>query len=815
MQMPARFPRYDKLMLRRLIPIVLCGLCACHTPVIVPPSASKPKLPERNPRTDALKKFAELAAGAQLQRGFFEIYQKEGQVYLTIPKGQLNKEFLLATHIDRGAGTLSLIAGGRLRIRLCEFHRRGDTIYLLQRSSYFSTATGSSWEQSVEQSYANTVLESAKIEAIRPDGAVLIPIQGWLTSDLTNAVGRVQSELKLGKALRPPDRNRSFVESVRAFPDNVNFSVLLTFSPTEDPSHPFLADGDGRYLPVGISYTLARLPAVPMLPRLADDRIGLRVVTRREPGNVLEPIMRFAYRWRISSGHPLTFYLDPSIPLEYRPFVMAGITAWNRALAAAGLENAIQAKPLPSGTDLGDLRYPTVRWGTQLAARINGLTSDVVDPRTGEILGSTIVLDGDRLVDDRLLRLMLILQGRLRPNQPLPVEFVAQMIKKTTMHEVGHALGLEHNFAATLATSVEKLADANWVREHGVASSVMDYPALNLPPSLKAALERDFPIYNQDIGPTDIWAIRYAYQPDEQSIRELARTAAQNGHRYAWHTWDSDEEDPDPTVTRHDLGGDPLEWMRQRMQLLREMLAALPGPLPGDDGRAVMLTEMVEEVVLSYVQTARFATRYLGGYQVFYDHAGDPGQRPSSVPIAKTRQKDALNLLAEAVFREDVLPISPKLREQLGLGRFHRRIQDPVPEFLNIVPHRVLEALTAPSLLGRLRAAEVRFGSEATVTTAELFDSLDRMLFAETGRPLSLLRRDLQSEYVGYLASFVLDPPSQLPQDARALAREHLNLLQKRLLAARGGDVTSAAHRHDLAVRIGAVLDARLLWRNP
>lgn len=751
--------------------------------------------------------------GAQLQRGLFDVYQKEGQIYLAVAKGQLDKPFLLATHVDRGTGSLSLFAGLRRGIRICEFHRRGDMVYLLQRSSYFSTASGSDWEQIVDQSYAPTVLDSAKVEAVRPDGAVLIAIQGWLTSDLTN-IG-VQVELKPGKSSRPSDRSRSFVESVRVFPDNINFSALLTFAISDDAHVPLLPDGDGRFLPVGVSYTLARLPAVPMAPRLADDRIGLNEVVRKAPGKVLDPYVRYVHRWRMQPGQPLTFYLDPSIPADYRPFVIAAVKAWDRALTAAGWEHMITTKPLPPGADPGDLRYPTLRWSTQISAGIEGVASTVVDPRTGELLGCTVVLDGDHLLEDRLLRLMLILQGRLRPEQPLPLEYVGQIIKSTTLHEVGHALGLPHNFVATQATAADKLGDAEWVKAHRIASSVMDYPAVNLPYSLKVPLGSEFPIYDQDIGPTDIWAIRYAYDRDDQLAQELARTAAQQGHRYAQHTWRSDEDDPDPTVARFDLGGNSLDWMRRRMQLLRELLAALPGPLPGDNGRTYELTRMVESLLYHYSVSARLATRYLGGYQSFFDHAGDPAQRPTALAIPKAQQREALQLLAEAVFREDALRLPAPLQQRMGANRFSSSSVDPVLDALTWVPQATLEALTSAKLMARLRVAEVRFGATSTVTLVELFDALDSMIFGAAGPPASSLRRELQRDYADRLITLVLDPPRELPKDARALAREHLTLLRQRLTGGRGGDIASAAHRRDLLTRIGRVLDAQVVERSP
>jgi hypothetical protein len=799
-------------MLRSTVTLLLCFLLGCHSHALRPSHSSKATPAEHRSTSTTPKKFSELVAGAHHQRGLFDLYQKEGQVYLAVKKEQLDESFLLVSHIERGNGSRELFAGKQQALRICQLHRRGDTVYLLQRSSYFATPAGSDWEQSVEQSYAPTVLDSAKVEATRPDGAVLVAVQGWLTSDLTYVAALVQREQKSAKSARPPDSRRSFLESAQAFPDNVTFSALLTFAAGEDSHSASLPDE--RFVPVGVSYTLMRLPQTPMLPRAADDRIGVNAVIRHAPGQVIEPTVRYAARWRLRPGQPLVFYLDPALPAEYRPFVTAGIKAWERALTAAGWAQMIVVKPLEKGAALGDLRFLTLRWETLVSARINGVTSSVVDPRTGELLSTTVVLDGDSLLDHRLLRLMLMLQGKLRPGEPLPLEFVGQMIKKTTMHEVGHALGLPHNFAASLATPVDKLSDAEWVKTHGVASSVMDYPAVNLPMSLATAIDPGFPIFNQDIGPSDIWAIRYLYERDDKQAKELARTAAQSGHRYARHDQHGDDEDPDPTVATHDLGSDPLQWTQRRLQLLREILAALPGPLPGVDGRAAELTEQVGYVLTQYSTAAQLAVRYLGGYQSFFDHTGDPVVRPTAVAIPKRQQQEALALLTQAVFQEDAVMIPAQVRGQMGVDAFHPFVTDPVLRAQTQVQLSTLRALLAANVMTRLKVSEVRFGAANTLTLAELFEAVDSMVFGAPGSVVSAIKRELQREYVERLAGMVLSPWRDVPKDARALAREHLSLQRQRLEATRGGDAISTAHRRDLAARMGQVLDAQLLERS-
>jgi hypothetical protein len=184
------------------------------------------------------------------------------------------------------------------------------------------------------------------------------------------------------------------------------------------------------------------------------------------------------------------------------------------------------------------------------------------------------------------------------------------------------------------------------------------------------------------------------------------------------------------------------------------------------------------------------------------------------VAIPKSRQRAALDLLAAAL-ADDALPLSAALREQLGWDRFRLHYHDPLPEVLLGLPRDLLQSLTSVRLLSRLRDAELRFGPEGTVTTEELLDALDRMVFGESGRSSLALRRDLQREYVERLAVLAVDPPRDLPRDARALAREHLTLLRQRLTAPKGKAGIGEAHRRDLVSRIGRILEAHIIERGP
>lgn len=855
----------------------LLGLCLlCCTPAVQkqpPQAAAGPRSTagqKAAPRKPPQSKFEELTRGARHHPGFFDIYQRDGQrdgqIYLAVPRDRLGQEFLLLFTLVQGLGTEDFYPGQRPGWRepaLCAFERHGDRIFLVRRPARLVPPGPGPLRRAVLRAYGGSVLESARIEASRPDGALLFAVGEWLLSDLSGLSAAVHAELQRGKPGRIPiDRARSYLGPVRAFPDNVGLSARLTLSPPE-PGR-FAVVPDNRFLTLGLHYTLARLPDPPMKPRPADDRMGFLVNARKdftsqEPGF----FVRHTVRWRLPPGRTLVFYLDPAIPAPYRPFIEEGVRAWGRAFAQAGLEGALQVAPLPDGADPEDLRYPLIRWGTAFEdSGRRGVAAPVIDPRTGEILSATVVIEaataqeealrfrrlygasasgeglGERWGDDlseppdffaalsgqaALLRAALVVQGALQPGQPLPIEVVGQRLRHTTMHEIGHALGLRHNFRASADTPMERLADPAWLREHGVASSVMDYPGLNLP-AAKGPPPADFPFYSRDIGPADLLAISFGYAPDEERAKAVAAQAAARGYSFA-----SDEDAEgggalDPLISRWDLGQDPLAWAQGRTALLSSILADLPGRVLAPGSRYADVTEALDALLEQYEQAARVAIKYVGGQFTSRDHHGDPGGRPPALPVPLARQRAAVAFLGQAALGPQALRLPQRTLALLGQPRwfhwgeratFGGRPDFPIHKELLALRGRLLFSLLDPLHLARLRDGALRFGPEGALPIPDLLAMLTDQIWAELaggGREIPSPRRDLQRLYLDRLIQLALEPPPGLPADAQAAARAALRDLGRRLpkgaKGARAADATTAAHLSDAADRIAAALTA-------
>jgi hypothetical protein len=848
------------------------GAAGCHHPV-------RPVKSPVEATEGTLKKFSVLVGKATVHQGFFDLYQKGDELYMAVPKARLGEEFLLHSRIAQGVGVEPLGSGqllGRREVAVVSLQRHGDRLFLVQRQTRVIAKKGTSLSQAVAQSFSRSVLQSAVIESERPDGAAIINIKTWLLGDLSpvgGAVGSLSSGSTSGKPL-VPSKERSYVESVKAFPENLNLRASLTFTPGEQLSLPTVADQ--RFISLTVHYTFARLPAEPMAPRLEDDRIGFLVLPRQDVSSTAPEFMvRYVNRWRLEPAEqvgshvrprrPIVFYIDPSVPAEFRQAVKEGVEAWQPAFAAAGFTDAIRAEPLPKGVDPEDLRYSCIRWDVG-QVDFRGGTSLVNDPRSGEILGASIRLsqnmvgsylwkdllyagasaaaipraplhDGEAdglndselfagmAVQNALLRASLVLSGAISPSDPTPLRMLLQGIKKTAMHEVGHALGLAHNFKASSTVPNEKLGDMEWVRQYGLTGSVMDYPAINLP---KGQAPSEWFYFSPVLGPSDLYSITWGYTPDEERARRLAREAAQHGHVLGLYDSPHRPSHLDPSDLTFDLGSDPLAWAAERCAMIEELLRKLPGGMLVDNAQYGELTEAFLALFGSYEHASAVALRYLGGQYSSRDHVGDPDGKPPFTPVQKARQREALGFLLGGVLGERAFSFPPELLQRLGPTQPasyspNRALRDVrLFELLQSAQTGILMQMLQPETLARLRNAELKFGPMETLTTPELFEQLTQSLWSElisaAPRNVGMLRRDLQRRYLERLGVLLLsrgDRDSAMATDLRALSRAQLTELKRRLSVPErliaGLDAYTRAHVADSLAHITKLLDAQIV----
>ncbi len=754
------------------------------------------------------KPWAEVTKDARPLQGLFTAYLKRDNVYLDLKPDQFDRDFLLVTELSQGLGDFGLDGGTDLRSDLIRFHRTPTKVELQLVNPYLTAAPGTPMARTVAYSFSGSVAYTFPIASVRDTtDEVLIDLSPFLVSDFAD-VGSFFSFVV--QALHIPggvslDRERSAFQDLRLFPTNLEADARLTFTATRPLGISTVPDY--RYLPMTVHYSLVELPATPMRPRYADDRVGyfISAMMNFSRDTAESFFVRYVNRWRLVKQdpraalsdpvQPITYYLDRTIPDEWRPYVRAGILEWNHAFEEIGIRNAIQVLDAPDDTlwSAEDARYSTVRWMANFGSTYAIGPSDV-DPRTGEILNADILIaaswiqawqgeyreySGPQAITHAvfaedsllradpqgrlmrlcryasgltrygtLLRATLAASGAIAPGAPVPREYIGQALKELVMHEFGHTLGLRHNFRGTAAIPAAELGDRQYTATHGTSASVMDYN----PPAIALDRSRQGDYYSTTIGTYDRWAIRYGYAdmggdtPDAErpGLARVAGEAADPDHVYA-----TDEDAGfagfglDPNVTRYDQTADPLGWAKNQVTLVNRLFDSLELRLiaPGE-GYPRLRAGFLDLLFQRWYATL-ITTKYLAGVYTARDHRGDPNGRAPFTAVPAAKQRDALAFIASAGLGERAYQFRPALLNRLAPSRWWHwgqnpfsegRIDFPLHDWALGFQGTLVDLLLDPDVLARIRDNELRAApGEAVVTIPDVFSTLTAAIWTEAG----------------------------------------------------------------------------------
>jgi hypothetical protein len=633
---------------------------------------------------------------------------------------------------------------------------------------------------------------------------------------------------------------------------------------------------DTRSLFVGHHYSLAPLPAEPMAPRRADARIGLMTQTTLDFSDDLarSPRVRVIERWRLEKKDaaaavsepvkPITFWIDRNVPLKYRAVVAEAILEWNKAFEKIGFKDAVVVHQQPDDADFDtlDLGHASVRWLMSAVPSFGAIAPKHVDPRSGEILDADIgfeslssrsqrslraqtlagaaafaavlgqaeasahaghaqCLYGDLAVEQLGYALdVLEARGEIDPDSPQVEEFVRDYVKDTIMHEVGHALGLRHNFRASRVYTEAQLADPEFTRANGTTGSVMEYNAVNLP----RPGQRGGTPFQTTLGPYDYWAIEYAYRPlaPADEVAELQRIAARSSEPLLAYGTDEDAAfGIDPETIQLDLGADPIAYAAKRLEIARDLFLRQERRELKPDQSYAVLRRSLAYAIADAGRAVGVLVRQIGGVRTLRDYPGS-GRDPLQ-PTDATTQRQALALIAHDVLSIDGLAVTPALQRRLAPD-FDERAEIPglpteysVPQRLLDLQRAVLNQLMSDAVAARILDSVGKFERpEAAFQLSELYTRLNRDVWSELvhGGSISATRRELQREHVNRLANAMLRPSPQARADARSLMRVQALQLQQQLEKALRRralmDAASRAHLQDSADTLSQALSAKM-----
>ncbi len=824
-------------------------------------------------------KFEQLTTGTKKVEGLWTAYFKDQQILVDLKQPQLGQDYLMLSSIARGVSQGMVIGGIMWGDEvLWSFRKVGDKIHVLKRNVKFKAKPGTPEANAVKVAYSDSVMYALPVLTDTNGGFLVDMTRIFLSDD--EQIGRM-----LGATFVS---DRSTVGNIKAFKQNIEFDVNAVYSSQgESDSIP-----DSRGIPVTVHYSVSQLPSTGYRPRKADDRVGYFLTATKDFNDTTDDqnFVRYINRWDLQKldpaaklsppKNPIIFHMEKSVPVNLRPTIRAGIEEWNKAFEKLGFDNAIEARQQREDDtwDPEDVNYNTFRWITADVGFAMGPSR--TNPLTGQILDADIIFDasfmrhwkqeyenftpaavanlfGDNarlspsdtiplLVDPRgrdsdcrlstgmqhqmgFAAAAFMAQGLTSKRGELPDEFLHQALKEVVMHEVGHTLGLRHNFKASAWKTLAEIEDAAKANEPTVAS-VMDYSPVNINP----AGAKQSAYYTTTIGPYDYWAIEYGYKVitgDENA--ELAKIAARSGEAGLDYGTDEDTDagDPDPLSNRFDLGKDPVAYAQRQIAAVN---ALIPKILERsvENGEGYQRARQAFGLLFGeYFRSIQFTSRLPGGVYVNRDHKGDNQARTPFKIVDAAQQRAAMKLLAESALTAP--KYDPQLLNSLAATRWRhwginepRRIDYPIHENVSQMQNRILAQLLSSLTLSRLQDGEVKVAAnEDAYTMAEHLKLLTDAVFTELNAPpageytnrtayISSYRRNLQRTTLK-LYSGIVTSGAAYPDDARVLLRMQLTELAQKIDTTLGKadlklDDYTKAHLQDTRQRIKQVLEAQL-----
>ena len=802
------------------------------------------------------KSIAEILKDCDSTNGLFRLHQnrENGGLFLEVKANQLSgedhqREFIHFSHTLDGVPELGFFRGQFSRSKIFTIRRHFDKLEFVGENTAFYFSPDSALRRASDANISEAILAAPKIVAKEEDDSrFLIEANDVFLKEFFRQLksGKKRDDkddtFKLGDLSK--DRTR-FIES-KTFPDNTLFRVQYVFENLHPAKEGNADVADSRFVTLKVQHTLIAMPKNDYEPRFDDPRVGYfstQVTDLTSQSSA--PYRDFIHRWNLKKKNPeaaksdpvkpIIWWIENTTPEELRDTIRDAGLAWNLAFESAGFTNAVEVKIQPDDVqwDSDDIRYHVLRWTSSPDPPFGGYGPSFVNPRTGQILGADIMLEyiymtyrmrmreivklGSEASKSRFpffrreaghfcdygscLHLSRLAAGSILRAQTARFgnaaididEFLKQSLTDLVLHEIGHTLGLNHNFRASHLYDRKAIHNKELTEKTGLTGSVMEYSPVNL-----ALDPREQGHYFSVVpGPYDHWAIRFGYSEGEDLDEILSESTKPE------HAFSNDADDMrstgrgiDPRAMINDLTNEPIEHAADRMTLVKMTFPKLAEQYPVEGESYHELRTAFSSLMREYHRAAITLSRFIGGVQVERAFHGQEGATKNPlIPVDAETQQSAMNNLSKHVFGADAINFPPDLIARLQMQRrgfdffdlddnedpkIHDRVLDMQKSVLDQILHK--------HTLARILDTSL-YGNEYSLEAA--MNSLDSAIMegdpADTPSPL---RESLQLEYINRLIKISgMKEDSAYPGPAKSqavvLLEKHLDRFEKMEISAK------------------------------
>jgi len=717
----------------------------------------------KNKKDNKIKPYKEvIKPEMKTQKGFITIHSKDDKYYFEVPFSLFGRDILAVNRIARASVDMrngsSGLNGDEIGESVYQWAKGHDNKIYLKRISFteYANDSTSSMYANVIANNMQAIAESFPILAYNNDStAAVIDVTKFLESD-NNILYFENSKVKERAGVGAQEDDKSYVKYVHTYPTNIEIRAVKTYKAGLNPAWP-------NYT-VELNSSMVLLPKSPMKPRLEDSRVGYFTVGHRDfdadPQGV--KITKYATRWRlepkaedidkylkgelVEPQKPIVFYIDPTTPKKWIPYLIQGVNDWQKAFEVAGFKNAIYARVAPTAKEdstwsIDNAMYSAIMYRPSEVA--NAMGPHVSDPRSGEIIESHVFWYHN--VMSTLKQWYMVQCGNVDPRGTKPEisdELMGQLIRFVSSHEVGHTLGLLHNFGSSSTVPVEKLRDKAWVEKHGHTPSIMDYARFNYvaQPEDSIGPAGLFPRIND----YDKWAIYWGYKwmPDSittkevnQKLSKLVSDTLKVDHRL----WFGGEMEPfDPRSQSEDLGDDAMKASEYGIKNMKRIVPQLVKWYVEPDKDYTALKDAYSGVFMQYNRYLFHVIKNIGG--IYHNDTRGADSIPAYVPVEHSKQKRAVEFLNKNFFNTPYWlnnkDIFNKLPFSFGIE-------------LNDLQKNVIFRMISLTRISTLLNNQYESRNKG-YNLDEFFHDLDHGIFAElyNGKNINFHRRNLQKIYV-------------------------------------------------------------------